>query len=80
MVDGPTSMPSIVGCQLSGGEDTVQWSRGALGRMEGCQISFARDAGLILAHPSTSPAISGNSFVSASGASVSIPTLVLPGR
>ena len=62
VVDGPTSKPSIVGCQLSGGKQTVQWSGGALGRMEGCQISGARQVGLILEHPSTSPTVSGKTF------------------
>ena len=62
MVASLTAKPSIVGCQLSGGRHTVQWSEGSLGRLEGCQISGAGGAGLLLAHPSTSPAVSGNTF------------------
>ena len=31
---GPTSKPAVVGCQLSGGENTVWWDEGALGRLE----------------------------------------------
>ena len=64
-VDGLSSKPSkpsIVRCQLRGGDDTVQWSWGALGLPEGCQISGARMAGLALLRPSTAPLVTNNTF------------------
>ena len=62
LVDGPTAKPVIVGCQLSGGKDTVQWGEGALGRLEGCTISGAREAGLAVVDPSTAPLVANNTF------------------
>ena len=62
VVDGPSAKPSIVGCQLSGGLFTVVWCNEALGRLERCQINGAREAGLDLFHPSTSPLVSNNAF------------------
>ena len=61
-VQGPSSKPAIVGCQLSGGVSTVQWGEGALGRLEGCTISGARNDGLALFHPSTAPLVTNNTF------------------
>ena len=58
----PTVRPSIVGCQLSGGWGTVNWSGGALGRLEGCRVSGGREVGLALWNLSTSPLISNNAF------------------
>ena len=62
VVDGPFSKPAIVGCQLSGGGDTVFWIRGARGLVVGCTISGARDAGLYLYGPSTAPLVASNAF------------------
>ena len=59
---GPTAQPSIVGCQLIGGEHTIFFGGRARGRQEGCRISEARKAGLFLLDPSTAPAISDSSF------------------
>ena len=60
-VVGRSAKPAIVGCQLSGGWDaTVWWGDGALGRLEGCTISGARDAGLVLRDPSTAPLVVGS--------------------
>ena len=61
-VEGPSSKPAIVGCQLSGGENTVQLQEGALGRLEGCTTSGARDCGLALFGPSTAPLVASNAF------------------
>ena len=38
------------------------WSEGALGRLEGGQISGAREAGLALFDPSTAPLVVNNTF------------------
>ena len=59
---GASSTPAIVGCQLSGGWETVWWNGGALGRLEGCTISGARDSGLALFDPSTAPLVANNTF------------------
>ena len=48
---GPSFKPAIVGCQLRGGKDAVLWSKGALGRLEGCTISGARNSALALYDP-----------------------------
>ena len=61
-VDGPTTSPSIVGCQLTGGEDTLWWNGGALGRLEGCLISGAKASGVTLWQPTTSPLVTNNTF------------------
>ena len=62
LVIGPSSKPAIVECQLSGGENTVHWQKGALGRLEGCTISGAKDCGLALFHLSTAPLVANNTF------------------
>ena len=66
-VQGPSSKPAVVGCQLSGGKDTVWWSCGALGRLVGCQISGATEIGLVVfgtstAPISTAPIVASNTF------------------
>ena len=40
----------------------MEWGRGARGRLEGCTIEWAREAGLHLRSTSTSPAVRGNTF------------------
>ena len=62
MVSGLSTEPSIVGCQLRGGRYTVEWSGGALGRLEGCQIGGGRRAVVLLWDPSTSPLVASNTF------------------
>ena len=61
-VGGPATAPVIVGCRLCGGENTVQWSLGARGRLEGCEIRGAREFGFELFEPSTAPHVAGNTF------------------
>ena len=62
IICGATTKPFILQCRLNGGERTVLWSLGALGRLEGCQISGARVAGLALISPSTAPSVANNTF------------------
>ena len=62
LVDGPSTKPAIVGCQLKGGRTTVQWQMGGLGRLEGCTISGAWASGLALFDPSTAPLVANNTF------------------
>ena len=59
---GPTSSPTVAVCPLSGGKNTVMFGDGACGRLVGCRIGGAAEAGLLLLHQSTSPAVEGNHF------------------
>ena len=58
----PSDKPAIVGCKLRGGVNTVEWSGEALGRLEWCTISGAREVGLLVDDPSTAPLVANNTF------------------
>ena len=62
IVAGANTKPAVVGCHLSGGENTVVWHEGAHGLLEGCSIKGVRGAGLALVDSPTAPNVVGNIF------------------